>query len=173
MGVQFENLKLTDGGGCWWQGGVGSMTVPIDTPGDMTGLSFGAHVRARGNKDVVKLQLSFDEGKTWTDAAQIHGPTPGTTQYFRYTAVPARTRKALLRYEMTGNNTIGVFSFRVDADYRDPLASGAVHPFVVTHRWKESGQEKTFQTIVNQLPTTYQITTGAEPEMVSVEYGMK
>ena len=176
MGVQFDNLRMTEGGGCWWQGGVGSMTVPIETPGDMTTLRFGAHIRARGDKDVVKLKLSFDGGQTWTDAGQINGPTPATTKYFRYTNVPAKTRKALLRYEMTGSNTIGVFTFRADADYQDPLAtagSSGFKPFTVIHKWKENGQDKTFQTLVSKLPFTYKINAEAEPQMTSVTYEMK
>jgi len=31
--------------------GVGTMTVPIETPGEMVALRFGAHIRARGAKD--------------------------------------------------------------------------------------------------------------------------
>ena len=80
MGVQFDNLRLTDGGGCWWQGGVGSMTVPIETPGDMTALSFGAHIRARGDKDVVKLKLSFDSG------ANVDGRGPDQRSHARHNA---------------------------------------------------------------------------------------
>lgn len=175
MGVVFDNLRVTEGGGCWWQGGVGTMTVPIETPGDMVALRFGGHIRARGEKDLVALKLSFDAGKTWVEAGQIAGPTPATTRYFRFTNVPAHTRKALLRYEMTGNNTIGVFTFRMDADYKDPLASeGAMpfRPFTVVHRWRENGHEKSARTLVPKLPYTYKIDTGADPEMVSVSYEM-
>lgn len=178
MGVVFDNLRMTEGGGCWWQGGTGSMTVPIETPGDMAVLRFGGHIRARGERDVVKMKLSFDAGQTWVDAAQIAGPTPGTTKYFRFTAIPAHTRKALLRYEMTGNNTIGIFTFRLDADYKDPLAAASasaplVRPFTVVHRWTENGQAKTARTLVTKLPFTYKIDTAADPEMVSVSYEMK
>ncbi len=172
MGIVFDNLRMTDGGGCWWQGGVGTMTVPIETPGDMVTLRFGGHIRARGEKDVVKLKLSFDAGKTWTDAGQIAGPTPATTRYFRFTGIPPHTRKALLRYEMTGNNTVGVFTFRADADYKDPLSASPMRPFVVVHRWKENGQEKTARTTVTKLPFSYTIATAADPDMVSVSYEM-
>ncbi len=175
MGVVFDNLRVTEGGGCWWQGGVGTMTVPIETPGDMVALRFGGHIRARGDKDLVQLKLSFDSGKSWVDAGKIAGPTPATTRYFRFTGIPAHTRKALLRYEMTGNNTVGVFTFRADADYQDPLAPQTgkpFQPFVVTHRWRESGQEKTARTLVSKLPFSYKIDTAADPEMVSVSYEM-
>jgi hypothetical protein len=171
MGVKFDNLDLREGS-CWWKGGTGSMTVPIETPGDMTALRFGGHIRARGDKDVVNMLLSFDNGATWTAAAKIAGPTPGTTNYFRFAAIPPGTRKALLKYEMTGNNTVGVFSFRVDADYKDPLAVKSFRPFAVVHRWKEDGQEKSARTVVDRLPFTYEIKTASAPEMVSVSYEM-
>ncbi len=175
MGVGFDNLRVTEGGGCWWQGGVGSMTVPIETPGDMVALRFGGHIRVRSEKDIVQLKLSFDAGKTWQDAGRIAGPTPATTRYFRFTGIPVHSRRALLRYEMTGNNTVGVFTFRLDADYKDPLAAASrttFQPFVVVHRWRENGQEKTARTRVSTLPFSYKINTGSDPEMVSVSYEM-
>jgi hypothetical protein len=171
MGVVFDNLDVKDGG-CWWKGGTGTMMVPIDVPGDLVGLRFGAQVRARSERDLIKMLLSFDEGKTWKEAAKIAGPTPGFTQYFRFTDIPAGTKKALLRYELTGNNTVGIFSFRVDADYKDPLAAKAFRPFTVVHRWKEADQEKTHRETIAKLPATYTIKTEAEAVMVSVTYEM-
>jgi hypothetical protein len=170
LGVTFENLEV-QGNGAWWKSGVGSMTVPIETPGAMTALRFGAQVRARGEKDAMRMLLSFDGGKSWKEAGKISGPTPGTTRYFRFDAVPPGTKQALLRYELTGNNTIGVMSFRADADYRDPLA-GTFRPFDVVHRWKENGVEKSKRVTVSRLPFTYQIDAAAEPEMVAVSYEM-
>src|SRR5262249_28844515 len=34
LGVVFENMEVKDSG-CWWKGGTGTMTVPIETPGDL------------------------------------------------------------------------------------------------------------------------------------------
>jgi hypothetical protein len=171
LGVTFENLDV-QGNGAWWKSGVGSMTVPIETPGAITTLRFGAQVRARGERDAVRMLLSFDGGKNWQEAGKISGPTAGTTRYFRFDAVPADTKQALLRYELTGDNTIGVMSFRADADYRDPLAAASFHPFDVVHRWKENGIEKSKRVTVSKLPFTYQIDAAAEPEMVAVSYEM-
>lgn len=171
LGVVFENLDVKDGG-CWWKGGAGTMTVPIETPGDLTALRFGAQARARGDRDAVKMLASFDGGKTWKEIGKIAGPTAGVTQYFRSGDVPAGAKKALLRYELTGNNTIGIMSFRVDADYKDPLAGKAVRPFQVVHRWKENGQEKTHKETIDKLPASYKINANAAPEMVSVTYEM-
>jgi len=171
MGAVFDNLDVKDGA-CWWKQGVGTMTIPIETPGDLAALRFGAQVRARGDKDAVKMAVSFDAGKSWTDMAKITGPTPGRTDYFRFTNIPAKTRTALVRYELSGNNTIGILSFRIDADYRDPLAAQAVRPFEVIHRWHENGQEKTHTQPVDKLPLTYAINTAAVPEMAAVTVRM-
>jgi hypothetical protein len=171
LGVTFDNLNVQDGS-CWWKGGTGTMTVPIEAPGPLTGLRFGAQVRARGEKDLVRMLASYDGGKSWSAVGRIAGPTAGTTRYFQTTAIPPGVRKALLRYELTGNNTVGLFSFRVDADYRDPLASSGVRPFRVTHRWRENGAEKRYGETIGSLPATYDITTAADPAMVSVSYEM-
>jgi hypothetical protein len=167
MGIKTDNLDLRYDA-YWWKGGIGAMIVPVETPGDMVAVRFGVHGRARGTKDVIKMQVSFDGGKTWKEAAQIKGPTQGRTEYFRYARIPAGTRSALLRYQLTGNNTVGILSFRVDADYKDPLAQGAPRPFDVIYRWKENGKEKTERFMVKKLPFKYGITTKADPEMVSV-----
>jgi hypothetical protein len=171
LGVTFDNLEVRDGS-CWWRGGTGSMTLPIQTPGDLVGLRFGGHVRARDAKDRVRMLVSFDGGQSWKEAASIVGPTPATTGFFEFRDVPPGTRRALLRYELSGNNTIGLFSFRADADYRDPLGARAFRPFSVIHRWKESGRDRQAERRVDRLPFTYTLHADAEPEMVSVSYRM-
>jgi hypothetical protein len=171
MGLVFDNLRMQYDA-CWWKGGVGRMTVPIETPGDLVALRFSTQIRARGEKDLVRMLFSSDDGKSWKEAARIAGPTQGTTQYLRFTQIPPGTRKALLRYEMTGNNTVGVLSFRIDADYKDPRAAQTFRPFTVVHRWKEDGWEKSHRELIEQLPHRYKFTTAAVPEMVSVSYEM-
>ena len=148
------------------------MTVPIDVPGDLVSLGFSAQIRARSEKDRVHIVASTDGGKTWREVADDAGPTQGRTGHFRVANWPAGTRKVLLRFEMTGNNTVGVQNFRVDADYRDPLAAKTFHPFRVVHRWIEQGQAKAHTELITKLPTKYAIRTGGEPEMVSVAYEM-
>ncbi len=172
MGAAPDNLDLRDEA-LWWKGGSGTLTVPFETPGDMVGLRYGAQIRARGVKDLVALSLSFDGGKSWRDAGRIAGPTPGTTRYFQFTALPPGVRKGLLRFTLTGDNTVGIFNFRLDADYKDTLASAAFRPFTVTHRWRENGELKSKSVQIPHLPYEYNIVAGTNPEMDSVTYEMK
>jgi hypothetical protein len=167
LGVRFDNLEVRDGS-CWWKGGTGVMTVPVETPGDMTGLRFCTQFRARGERDRIRLRVSFDAGRTWQDAATMQGPTPGHTATAEFTRVPPGSRQALCRYELSGNNTAGILSFRIDTDYRDPRAAPAFRPFQVVHRWSEKGRERIHRETVGRLPHTYRIEAGAVPEMASV-----
>jgi len=171
MGVVFDNVDLRYDA-CWWKGGTGMMTVPVETPGDLAALGFSAQIRARSEKDRIRVAASTDNGRTWREVARMVGPTQGRTEHFRVSKWPPRTRKVLLRFEMTGNNTAGVQSFRVDADYRDPMASKTVRPFRVVHRWQEGTQSKSHTETIGRLPAKYTIPAGAEPEMVSVSYEM-
>jgi hypothetical protein len=172
MGIGFDNVDLREDA-CWWQGGTGMMTVPIKVPGDLVALGFSAQIRARGEKDRVRIAASTNDAKTWRQVAVMTGPTQGRTGHFRVTDWPRGTRKALLRFELTGNNTVGVQSFRVDALYRDPLASTPFRPFRVSYRWKEAGQERSHTESISRLPAKYTIQARTDPEMISVAYEME
>jgi hypothetical protein len=172
MGVVFDNVDVR-GDACWWKGGTGTMTVPVEVPGDLVSLGFSTQFRARSPKDRIRVTASADKGRAWREVAVLQGPTQGRTEHIRAEKWPAKTRKVLLRFEMTGNNTAGVQSFRIDADYRDPMAARTVRPFRVVHRWKEGGLEKMHAEDVVRLPAKYTIQAGSEPEMVSVSYEME
>jgi hypothetical protein len=118
------------------------------------------------------VTASTDNGRTWREVTVLKGPTQGRTEHVRVNKWAAKTRNVLLRFEMTGNNTAGVQSFRVDSDYRDPMAARTIRPFRVIHRWKESGREKTHSETIARLPAKYSVQAGSEPEMVSVSYEM-
>ena len=49
MGVVFDNVDLR-GDACWWKGGTGTMTVPVEVPGDLVGLGFSTQFRARARR---------------------------------------------------------------------------------------------------------------------------
>ncbi len=172
MGVVFDNVDVR-GDACWWKGGTGTMIVPVEMPGELVSLGFSAQFRARSPKDRIRVTASGDNGRAWREVAILQGPTQGRTEHIRAEKWPAKTRKVLLRFEMTGNNTAGVQSFRIDADYRDPMAARTVRPFRVVHRWKEGGREKVHAEDVLRLPTKYTIQAASEPEMVSVGYEME
>ncbi len=67
MGLTFENASLRNDA-CWWQGGTGQMTVPIDVPGDLVSFSFSAQIRARSDKDLIHIVASTDSGSTWRES---------------------------------------------------------------------------------------------------------
>jgi hypothetical protein len=171
MGFQFDNLRVDDGS-CWWKGGAGVLTVPVETPGDLVALRMSLQFRARDAKDTIRIGASTDQGKTWRQLETVTGPTPGTTRAYRFGDWPPSTRAVLLRFELTGRNTTGIFSLRVDADHRDPLASPAPRPFRVVYRWREGVHSREHSQEVTALPCRYTIETSGEPELVSVGYEM-
>jgi hypothetical protein len=171
MGLLFDNVDLKYDA-CWWKGGTGSMTVPIDVPGDLVSLGFSAQIRARSERDRVRVTSSTNGGRTWREVTVMNGPTQGRTGHFRVSDWPRGTRKVLLRFDFAGNNTVGVQHFRIDADYRDPLAAKGTRPFRVVHQWTEGGQERSHTENITKLPAKYTIQTRSDPEMVSVSYEM-
>ena len=150
LGVTTENIDLKHES-YWWKGGTGIVTQPIETPGPITSLRFGGHFRARDAKDIVKISFSWDEGKTWKPVATVTGPTQGRTEFFKATDVPTGVTKGLIRYELTGRNTVGILSLRADVEYQDPLASTTFQPFAIVYRWQENGTEKTHREQVTKL----------------------
>jgi len=171
MGLVFDNVDLKHDA-CWWKGRTGSMTVPIEVPGDLVSLGFSAQIRARSDRDRVRVTASTTSGRTWREVTVMNGPTQGRTGHFRVGEWPRGTRKVLLRFDFTGNNTVGVQHFRVDADYRDPMAAKGTRPFRVVHRWTEGGKDRSHSENITRLPATYAIQARSDPEMVSVSYEM-
>lgn len=147
-------------------GGQGTLTFPVTTPGDMTRLRFGAHYRARDVRDGWDLQVSFDGGKSFKPAGKLAGPTPGSSHYVTFSDVPPGTRSALVRYAGTQHNTTCMFDFRIDADYREPHAG--FRPVKVTYVWTEAGVEKRDVHVARQPSEKYFIRCAAEPVMKSL-----
>ena len=152
----------------------GSVTFPVETPGDIVRIRGGAHYRARDKREGWALQASFDGGKTWAEIGKLPGPTPGSTKYFTLENVPKGMRKALVRFQSTRQyNTLCIFDFRIDADYaqRAPGAgdgSGGFRPVKITYVWEEGGAKKRDVRVAMSPNETYTITCEKPPLMKSI-----
>ena len=80
MGILFENVDLRYDV-CWWKGGTGTMTVPVEVPGDLVALGFSTQFRARSQKDCIRTTASTDNGQSWREVAVMAGPTQGRTEH--------------------------------------------------------------------------------------------
>jgi hypothetical protein len=146
--------------------GKGSLTFPVETPGELVRLRFGAHYRARDQRDGLDYQVSFDQGKSWQTVERAAGPTPGDCKYTTCTAVPAGSRTALVRYAGTSRNATGLLNFRIDADYREP--QGGFRPVKVTYTWEEDGQAREHSHVARTPQESYAISCARPPRMRSL-----
>ena len=156
--VDPHNLQL--------KGGNGEVTIPIETPGDLTRLRIGAHYRARDPRDGWTIDASFDEGKTWQPIGKLEGPHAGYVKYLILDQVPSGAHKALVRFTGTQRNTTLIQDLRISADYRQP--HGGFAPVKVSYAWEENGQLKSDTHIAHQADETYDIHCEAKPLMKSI-----
>ena len=143
-----------------------SITFPIATPGDMTRLRFGGHMRLRDVRDQWEMSVSFDGGKTFTNVAKQTGPYQGICKYVTDDQVPAGTRQALVRFSGQQRNTCTLFLVRIDADYKQP--AGGFRPVKVAYAWEEGGIEKKDEHIARGPQDTWKIKCDGKPEMKSI-----
>jgi len=147
--------------------GVGSVTFPVKTPGDIVRIRAGAHYRARDKREGWRLQASFDNGKTFSDIGSLPGPTAGASTYFSFDKVPKGARHALVRFQSTRQyNTLCLMDFRIDADYAEP--NGGFRPVKVTYTWEEDGVVKQHSHVAKAPNETYTITCKRPPLMKSL-----
>ena len=149
-------------------GKEGSMTVPVAVPagGAMTRLRICPVYRTESNNDSWKVDVSFDEGKTYKSAGDTPTQAGGRQNYLIVTDVPKDAAKALVRF--TGKSTAGntLRSFRIDADYTTPTFG--FRPVKVTYSWMQDGQEKRDEHIASKEEETYKIVCDAKPTMKSI-----
>jgi len=148
------------------EGGKGTVTFPIETPGEMVRLRFGCHYRARDERDGWDMQVSFDGGKTFTTVGRCAGPTVGSCKYVTFSDVPSGTRSALVRWSGAQRNTTCMFNVRIDADYRQPF--GGFRPVKVTYLWTENGRVRRDVHVAQSPQETYVIRCEAPPVMRSI-----
>lgn len=174
-GAKGKNLFVTDftksitgfnPGDFFMAGPKAELTFPIQTPGDLTRIRMGCHYRARGQGEGFEYQVSFDDGKTFKTFDKAEGPTAGNCKYATFSDVPAGVHSALVRYAGNQNNTCGLFSVCIKADYKEP--HGGERPVKVTYVWDENGVEKTDVHLATKDSETYTIDCAAKPTMKSL-----
>ena len=148
------------------KGRNGSVTFPVDTPGDMTRLRIHTFYRARGPRDRWDVETSFDGGKTWKPVGRLEGPHKAMGKQFVVTDVPPGKRFAKVRWTGTQRNTAMIFMCRIDADYVEP--HGGFRPVKVTYVWEEDGVEKRHTHVARRPRETYQIRCAGTPVMKSL-----
>jgi hypothetical protein len=143
-----------------------SITFPIATPGEMTRLRIGAAYRARDARDVWMVQVSFDSGKSFTEAGKLQGPYQGMGKYLVVDNIPSGTRSALVRFAGTQRNTCVLFDERISADYKEP--HGGFAPVKITYNWEEGGQTKQDVHVAKSANETYSIRCKEKPTMKAI-----
>ncbi|MBA3846189.1 MAG: hypothetical protein H0X45_06055 [Planctomycetes bacterium] len=158
-GLEGSPLRVT--------GTQGSITFPVETPGDLVRLRFGGHYQGFGETETWDYQVSFDEGATWRTAMKTPWQHKGRTAWTEVGDVPSGTRRALVRYlGHRGNADNVLHSFRIDADYREPHAG--VAPVRVIYRWQEDGAAKEHVEVVGEAAATWTIDCAAKPVMTEI-----
>jgi hypothetical protein len=144
----------------------GRLTFPITTPGDMTRIRFGCFYRAQSPGDFIDLQVSFDGGKTFKNAGRCETTRRDDCKYVTFGDIPAGSRSVLVRYAGTRVSEVGIFDFRIDADYNEP--SGGFRPVKVTYVWNEAGTEKKDERVIGKPDEQYEINCAGKPVMKSL-----
>ncbi len=147
-------------------GAHGSITFPIETPGDLLRIRFSGLYRALAAGDAWDVRASFDGGATFSEIARLAGPTSGDVGVGQLDAVPAGTREALVEFVGTRVDTLFFSDLRVDADYREP--AGGFSPVKVTYRWQEAGVARTDVHVARSPSDSWTIHCAARPTMKEI-----
>jgi hypothetical protein len=157
MELTDNDLRLTRNGG--------SVTFPVETPGDMARIRFGMGYETEDPINSWDLLVSFDDGKIWHKAGNASG-VENPTAWVTYAGVPEGTRKALVRYVGWGKGFDRLINFRIDADYAQP--NGGFRPVKVTYVWDEAGAEKRDVHAARSPEESYSIHCAEKPVMKSL-----
>jgi hypothetical protein len=146
-------------------GSEGHMTFPISTPGEMVRLRFGGHYLCEEDADSWTYQVSFDGAKTFRTIATAPFQNRGRTYWVTVNDIPAGTRTAHVRYAAKQKNVARLWSFRIDADYKEP--NGGFAPVKITYQWDEDGEAKQSVHIAKSEQEVFKISCAAKPLMRS------
>jgi hypothetical protein len=147
-------------------GATCTATFPVATPGNMTRLRFGCDYRAGTASEAWDLQVSFDDGKTFTSAGKAQGPARFDGKFVTFSDIPAGTHKALVRFAGKANGSLIIFRWRIDADYTEPRGGQA--PIRVTYSWEENGQAKEDVHVAKSATDTWTIHCDGKPTMKAI-----
>lgn len=152
----------------------------IDSPREITSVTYGGRLCNRAQRSHIDLLHSFDQGKTWTrsysltNTAQpwdvIHYETPKD--------VPASARSVLFKYVMdspeAGTAACSLYAVRMEVNHKP--VDDSFKPMQVTFNWSERQEdyslvERSHTETISQLPHRYTINVdGADhPVMNSLE----
>ncbi|MBE7465739.1 MAG: hypothetical protein HS116_19875 [Planctomycetes bacterium] len=148
------------------KGSTGSITFPVETPGDLARLRFGCNYRAGSDSEGWDLQVSFDDGKSFKTVGRAAGPTRQSAKWVAFEEIPPGTRKALVRYSAQARGSCVIFRYRIDADYREP--HGGFAPVRVTYRWEEKGQAKEDARVLDTPQAAYAISCAEKPMLKEI-----
>jgi len=158
--------------GCLYleQPGAGNLVYAIETPGEMTELTYGGRFYNRAPKSSIVLEHSNDEGKTWTKSWELTDTkSPWDTIHFETAKPPAGTKRVLVRYTLNSRQAgkfdgCSIYSVRMSANYRPPNA--AFQPTEVTYNWSEWKEgkwaERSHTQLVGKPGERYAISVGGD-----------
>ncbi|OHB73419.1 MAG: hypothetical protein A2Z25_10670 [Planctomycetes bacterium RBG_16_55_9] len=141
----------------------------IDTPGDVTGVTYGGRFYNRAPRSRIELLHSCDGGRTWQSSYSLTKTDPpwDVIHFETITDVPSGCRSVLCKYLLNsssaGTSACSIYSVRMEAKYRP--ADADFKPLEVTYNWSEvqpdySLVERSHTQLVASVPFTYQIHVG-------------
>jgi hypothetical protein len=141
LGIRCTGMaEPTDFGAYIAKDGYPTLTIPVETPGDLVRLRFGCSYRAPTADECWDYEVSFDEGATWIEAGRASGPQRMHAVFTTFDRIPPKVHRALVRFRGTARSELVIFRHIVHADYREP--AGAFAPIRITYTWSENGQAK-------------------------------
>jgi hypothetical protein len=129
--------------GCLWleKPGTGHLMYAVETPQDMTELSYGGRFYNRAGGSSIVMEYSTDEGKTWQAAWMLSDTKPPwDTVHFETAKLPKGVRRALVRYTLNSPAAgsyegCSIYSVRMMAKYQP--RDTTFEPLEVTYNWSE------------------------------------